>query len=132
MDLLSLSVTKVDTEKMLVFGFASVSVTKDGQAVVDSQKDAIPLSELEKAAYDYVLNSRDGALMHRKNKVARLVESFVVTPEKLAALSLAEDALPLGWIVGFKVDDPEVWEKVKSGELKGFSIGGKAIRREAA
>jgi hypothetical protein len=35
-------------------------------------------------------------------------------------------AAPAGWWVGFKVDDPEVWAKVESGEYKMFSIGGTA------
>lgn len=33
--------------------------------------------------------------------------------------------LPDGtWVLGMKVDDPEVWKAVKSGELKGFSVEG--------
>lgn len=112
---------------MLVFGFASVSVTSEG-AVVDSQGDVIEPQTLERAAYDYVLRSRDGGVMHEKMGVARLVESFVVTPEKLKKLGLAEDALPQGWWIGMKVDDPAVWKRVKSGELQSFSIGGKARR----
>lgn len=126
------TISKLDDERMLVFGFASMAVKADGETVVDSQDDIISPKTLENAAYDYVLRSRDGGLMHEKRGVARLIESFVVTPEKLTALGLAENALPQAWFVGFKVDDPEVWKRVKGGELKAFSIGGRARSKEAA
>ncbi len=33
--------------------------------------------------------------------------------------------LPIGtWFVSMKVRNPEVWERVKKGELKGFSVSG--------
>lgn len=124
------AITKFDDERMLAFGFASVSVETDGERVVDSQDDIIEPGELERAAYDYVLRSRDGGVMHEQMGVARLVESFVATPEKLERLGLPADSLPQGWWVGFKVDDPEVWKRVKSGELRSFSIGGRCQRRE--
>lgn len=119
-------ITKLDDDQRLVFGYASVAVKADGETVVDSQDDVISPETLEKAAYDYVLRSRDGGVMHEKMGVATLVESFVVTPEKLKALGLAEDALPQGWWVGYRVDDADVWKRVKSGELSMFSIGGRS------
>lgn len=124
-------IRKTDDERMLAFGYASVAVKSDGETVVDSQDDIIEPGTLETAAYDYVMNSRDGAVMHQKRGIARLVESFLVTPEKLQKMGLAADALPQGWWVGFKVDDPAVWKRVKNGELRAFSIGGTARRVEA-
>lgn len=38
--------------------------------------------------------------------------------------------MPVGWWIGFRVTDDDVWEKVKSGEYSMFSIGGTAIREE--
>jgi hypothetical protein len=35
-----------------------------------------------------------------------------------------------GWILGFKVDNPEVWKKIKDGEQLELSIGGKGERVE--
>jgi hypothetical protein len=43
-------------------------------------------------------------------------------------MGLAKDALPVGLWVGFKIDDADVWAKVKSGEYPMFSIQGKAKR----
>ena len=115
-------IAKRDDEKFLVFGYASMA------DVTDSQGDVISIDTLEKAAYDFVLHSRMGGEMHEVMGVATLVESIVFTPEKLAALGLAEDALPHGWWVGFKVHDTETWQKIKNGAYNDFSIGGRAIR----
>jgi hypothetical protein len=35
-----------------------------------------------------------------------------------------EDAKDGSWFIGVKVNNPEVWAKVKSGEIKGFSVEG--------
>lgn len=125
-------ITKIDDDQMLVFGYASVAAKSGGETVVDHQGDMIEPRALEAAAYDYVLRSRDGGLMHQRRGVARLVESFVITPEKLASMGLSGGPGDAVWHVGFKVDDPEVWKRVKAGELKAFSIGGRAVRREVA
>lgn len=120
-------ITKFDEDKFLVFGWASVA-EKDGDTVVDSQGDVIPLVELEKAAHDFVLHSRVGGEMHEVMGVASLVESFVVTPQKLEVLGLAKNALPYGWLVMFKVHDAETWQRIKNGAYKDFSVGGLARR----
>ncbi len=128
-------IAKVDEDKRQVFGWCSLS-TVDGAPYVDLQDDYVPIEETERSAYSYVLNSRKGGDMHARlgkadagpRHTADLVESFVVTPEKLAAMDLAPDALPHGWWVGFQVNDPQQWALVKSGERTGFSIHGTGRR----
>lgn len=133
--------TEVNEDKHQVFGWASI-VEKDGAPVVDLQGDYIGIEELEKSAYDYVQKSRIGGAMHRRidaegnliekadapYHAADLIESFVVTPEKIEKMGLP-DSTPVGWWVGFKVNDPDVWDSVKSGEWKGFSIHGAGRRK---
>ena len=116
-------------DEHLIFGWASVAADEDGIPVVDSEGDVIPISELEQAAYRFVEFSGSGGEMHSKMDVAKLVESFVVTPEKLATLGLIGE-MPLGWWVGFRVTDDDVWAKIKSGVYTMFSIGGRATREE--
>ncbi len=49
------------------------------------------------------------------------------------ASAMPADALPEGaWWGGFRVDDDEVWERIKSGELRMFSIQGRAEREAMA
>ena len=118
---------------------ASVAVTADGQTVTDLQGDQISAEDLQTAFYDYVLESREGDAMHDQKQASMLVESFVVTPEKLDMLlkALGHEGAPLdfkgvaAW-VGYKVTDEAVWKRVKSGELRAFSIEGTAEREEVA
>ena len=125
-------IQKSDDEKMLAFGWANVAVTAGGKQVEDYQEDMIDPEELEQAAYSFVELYREGGEKHERGGVAVLVESLVFTKEKISALGIAEGALPEGWWIGFKVTDPGVWVKVKSGEYPMFSIEGAAIREEIA
>jgi len=124
------SVTKLDEDRNLVFGWANVAMRADGSTVTDSQQDRISPTDLEDAAYLFNLEFRDANEMHEDATVGRLVESFVVTPEKLKKMGLEPNALPLGWWVGFHVDD-RTFAKVKRGELSMFSIEGVAVREAA-
>jgi hypothetical protein len=127
-------IAKRDDEKRQVFGFALVTHV-DGEPVVDRQGDYTPLEEIEKAAYTYVIESRKGGDMHARDgemplHTSDMVESFVITPEKLAQMGLAEDALPHGWWVGFQVNDDKQWDDVKTGKRTAFSIHGSGRRVE--
>ncbi len=124
------AILKSDDDKRLVFGWASVSVTLDGVPLEDRQGDIIDPDDLENAAYEYVLNFRDGGEEHIPSlrKKARLVESCVFTKEKQEAMGIPDGTLPAGWWIGFYVDDDEAWEKIKNGTYKMFSIEGTATR----
>lgn len=51
-----------------------------------------------------------------------VVESWIKTSEQDKSVSLGIDA-PIGtWFVSMKVNNDEIWQKVKDGEYKGFSI----------
>ncbi len=122
-------------EQRIAFGLASVSLTADGQPLTDLQGDQIESDVLEKAVYEYVEASGIGDVMHDKKQVSTVVDSFVVTQEKLDAMLKAcgyEGPMPqfkgAAWWVGFKVNDEKTWERVKSGELGAFSIEGTADR----
>nr|DAY82533.1 MAG TPA: serine protease [Caudoviricetes sp.] len=123
-----IAVQKSDDEKRLVFGWASVAQEESGNTLVDLAGDVIEPEVLEQAAYDFVRLYREGGEMHERGGCATLVESCVFTQDKKAALGIPDDALPVGWWIGFKVTDDEVWEKVKSGEYPMFSIEGTAVR----
>lgn len=132
-------ISKVDGDKRLAFGWCSLSEI-DGEPVVDLQNDWAPIEEIEKSAYAYVLNSRKGGDMHARDgdqplHTSDLVESMIVTPDKLQQMGLTEEvakSVPVGWWVGFKVNDDTQWQRVKNGERTGFSIHGKGNRVQKA
>ncbi len=124
-------IAKTDDERQVAFGWAYVS-EKDGEKVVDHSGEWVEKFDLEDSAYAFNLVSREGDEGHTEEVKALLVESFVSTPEKLAKMGLAEDALPHGWWVGFYIPDAELFGKVKDGTYPAFSIGGRARRVEEA
>lgn len=123
-------VIKSNDEKMLAFGWASVSMSVDGELIEDWQKDIIEPEDLEKAAYEFVELYREGGEMHERGGAAILIESVVFTEEKMQAMEIPAGTLPIGWWIGFKVLDEDVWEKVKDGTYSMFSIEGEAQRVE--
>jgi hypothetical protein len=126
----SFLIQKSDDDERLVFGFAYISHDETGEPIVDQEGDFIPtVEELEKAAYDFMLDHRTGDIWHNEVVVAKCVESVVFTKEKLEAWGVPEGTLPQGaWWCGWKVIDDTVWKMVKDGKLAAFSIGGRGMR----
>jgi hypothetical protein len=54
-----------------------------------------------------------------------VVESWIIEDEKTDKSRLYNFNLPKGtWMISMKVNNDDVWQKVKDGEVKGFSIEG--------
>ena len=123
-------IVKSDDEKMLAFGWANVAIRTDGDQIIDLQGDVLDADVLENAVYRFVEFYRSGGEMHENGGVAVMIESVVFTKEKMWAMGIPEGIVPEGWWIGFHITDPDVWEKVKTGEYNMFSIEGEAIRRE--
>lgn len=124
-----IGIAKTAEDRRLVFGLASVSEF-GGETVVDHENDAIPIPVLEKAAYNFVLYARRAGELHeRTTGIGRLIESVVATEDKPQVQIWIDGKRVYGWWVGFKIDDADVWAKIKSGEYSAFSIGGKAVRQ---
>lgn len=128
---LETAVLKYDDSKRQVFGWAKIAVRKNGRPQVDYQDDVVEVEELEDAVYKFALQYRDAGANHEKGVyTGKMIESFMVTKAKLAAMGLPEGSLPEGWWVGFQIDDNDAWEKVKKGDYRMFSIEGRAVREE--
>lgn len=133
-----IQITKVDMDKKMIFGFFNVSKVGD-DLIVDSQLDSIETEELEKAAYDFVLNARIAGEQHVKKGVGNLVESMMFTYEKqeailatIKSMGVENPAFDLGieaWWGGFEITDPDVLTKMNAGEYPMFSVGGAADKR---
>lgn len=126
-------ITKADPDQRKIFGWASVAAL-DGNLVVDKQGDIIPVDELEKAAHDFVLYSRQQGDMHSAIGVGKLIGSLVFTEEKAQCGLVAKDETGRainGWWVEFLVDG-DFWKLYKDGLRLEFSIGGHASYDEVA
>ena len=130
------AITKIDEHEQLVFGWFNVAVKADGELLTDRQDDVIEPTVLEKAAYEYVVEGREGDFDHDGVVKATLVESMVFTGDKVKAIESLSNGVvkmdvPEGWWWGgFKIHDRDDFQKVLSGEKAMFSIEGTAERVE--
>jgi cation transport regulator ChaB len=118
-------IIKLDDEARIVWGWASV-VSVDGKPMVDRQGDIISAEVMTKAADNFMADVRTAKAMHEGGKIGEVIHSFPLTKalgEALGVYSALE-----GWVVAMKVHDDDVWNRVKSGELAAFSIGGMGKR----
>jgi hypothetical protein len=132
-------IEKVDKERKQVFGWAYVTHDEAGRLNVDKSGEFIDdPEELEKMAYTFVLDSRQGGQNHERiGKDApviksTMIESMVFTPEKIEAMGLPEGTVPVGWWTGWQIHDDSAWDDVKSGRAKMFSIHGTGSRAKVA
>jgi len=120
-------ILKVDEEQRIIYGWASV-ITEKGETVVDRQGDVIEADTLVKAVNEFMEHVRVGKTMHEGGATGQVIHSLPVTKEICDALGIQCDRE--GWVVAYKVYDDEVWKRVKSGELRAFSIGGRAVKED--
>ena len=77
-----------------------------------------------------MMDYRGSGAMHEGDSKGIVVESIVFTKEKQAAIGIPEGTIPEGWFITVKILDPVVFEQVKNGTFKMFSIQGHAKRVE--
>ena len=118
---------KADDEGGYVRGWASV-VSVDGEPVEDTQGDVIGIEELRKAAHRFVTEARVAKAMHAGAQVGEVVESVIIDDAFVKAVGAT--TTKRGWWIGMRVYDPSIRKRVKKGDLKAFSIGGRGKRRK--
>ncbi len=109
---------KVDEEKRIVYGEVYVPY------LVDTQGDFALPEDIEKAAHDFMIMGLLGNIDTEHDFVpngCRVVESWVAK---------AGDPLftPGSWVVGTKILNDTVWQKIKKGDLNGYSMAGRGKR----
>lgn len=129
-------ITKADVRKSMFCEFVNVQKAEEKQIMigivlapeeVDAQLDIYDAEVIEQAAHKFLANYNAGTKMghlHKEfNRPLELVESYIAPTD----FKLNKRAITKGtWMMAVKVKDPTLWEKVKNGELTGFSIGGVA------
>jgi hypothetical protein len=82
--------------------------------------------EVRKMAYSFMYAGRLGKVdMNHDNTIngSMIVESFIAR---------SDDAvfIPGSWVVGMHIPDKEIWGMIKSGEINGFSMQARAMKKE--
>lgn len=116
---------KADNSGGYVRGWASVT-SVDGEVFSDHSRDAIDIEEIRKAAHEFISSVRVAKAMHKGEKIGDIVESVIVDDD--FAKALGARSVKRGWWIGMKVTSESIKKRVRSGELKAFSIGGRGVR----
>lgn len=98
----------------------------------DLQGDILEAEEIEKAAHDWMVNSQKGGLMHTELVPgAKVVESFISPADFYVQKSDGnmEKVARGSWVLGIQWPE-NIWKRIISGELTGFSVGGSGVRVE--
>ncbi len=121
---------EVDAEKRILMGAALVP----NKQIYRRNKDKefyIYFSEetVRKASELFLMRSnQNNATYEHERKMLdgmSVVESWIIEDEKTDKSRLYNFNLPKGtWMISMKVNNDDVWQKVKDGEVKGFSIEG--------
>lgn len=95
---------------------------------VDLQEDATSADEIEKAAHQYLLDSRVVGDSHRKNERGTIIEANAGVVESFIApvdFEVGTERILKGsWVIAVKVSDTDLWKSVEDGDITGVSIGG--------
>ena len=92
--------------------------------VLDSDNDYMSAETIREAAYNFLKNGLTNMVdVNHDNEVnysCYVVESFIARPND-------PDFIEGAWVAGVHIDNTVIWNKVKSGELNGFSLEAKSF-----
>jgi phage head maturation protease len=120
---------EIDAEKRILMGAALVPNKKIYRRNKE-EEFYIYFAEntIRKAMELFFINgNQSSATFEHKNAIKGMtvVESWLIEDEKMDKSQLYGFNLPKGtWMISMKVDNDEVWNDVKEGKIKGFSIEG--------
>jgi hypothetical protein len=121
---------EVDAEKRILMGAALIPnkqiyrKNKDKEFYIYFSEDTV-----RKASELFLMrsNQNNATLEHERKMLdgMSVVESWIIEDEKQDKSAKYGFNLPKGtWMISMKVNNDDVWQKVKDGEVKGFSIEG--------
>lgn len=98
---------------------------------IDAHNDTMRAEDIQKTAHQYIQDCRVVAHRHGRSIDAHPVESYIAPQDlNFTGGPYGDQVVKKGsWVVGLKINDPECWDKVLSGEFTGVSIGGRGSRR---
>ena len=121
---------EIDAEKRIIMGAALIpdkQIYRRNDKTKDEYYIYFSKATIRKASELFLMNANqnNSTLEHsQKLKGLSVVESWIIEGENDKSKNYGFD-LPQGtWMISMKVNNDEIWDKVKLGEVKGFSIEG--------
>ena len=127
----NLTLAKIDSEKREIISPALIPLKSIYRYDADTDSDYyvyFSKDTVKKCAYSYLKNNNHHkATYQHQDRVSGVltVESWIIEDPKLDKSSLYGYNLPSGtWMVKMSITNDELWNKVKSGDIRGLSIEG--------
>ncbi len=108
-------IVKLDEELQIVYAEVYVPDTPD------SDNDFMSVETIREMGHSFLADGKVTKVdvnHSREDISAAVVESFI-------ARKGDPDFIENSWVAAVKINDPDVWELVKSGEINGFSLDGR-------
>ena len=127
---LQIELKEVDSEKRILMGAALIPEKKIYRKDEKGNEFYVYFSQdtVRKASELFFINgNQNNATEQHKKSIdgMSVVESWIVEDTEKDKTAKYEMSVPIGtWMISMKVNNDEVWQKVKTGEVKGFSIEG--------
>jgi len=120
---------EVDAEKRILMGAALIPNKQIYRKNEKNEEYYIYFSEatVRKASELFFMNSnQNNATLEHKQKLEGMsvVESWIVEGSHDKSMNYGFNFPKGTWVISMKVNNDEIWNKVKLGEVKGFSIEG--------
>ena len=124
-----IKLAEVDSEKRILMGAALIPNKQIFRRVDDDEFYVFFSKETVKKASELFLKNgnQSNATLQHDGKIdgMTVVESWIVDDLEYDKSKKYGFSVPIGtWMISMKVDNEDVWGRVKSGEIKGFSIEG--------
>jgi hypothetical protein len=95
--------------------------------VRDSQGDFARAEEIRKAAFSFMESGQVYKINHSAEAELSVLESYLAPVD----FDIEGQAVKAGsWILGSRVKDDDVWDKIEKGEYTGYSMAGTALKIE--
>jgi hypothetical protein len=125
-----------DEDQMIVTGPAMIPNIMIPRADEDGNTFHVYFTEetIKKIAKKFLEESKHNNTDINHNDIIvnenTLLESWIVEDPEMDKSKILGFNVPKGtWMVSYKINNEETWDKIKSGELNGFSITGQFIER---
>ena len=121
---------EVDTEKKILMGAALVPNKQIYRRDKNNEEYYIFFSKdtIRRASELFLMNSNQNNTTYEHNEKLKgltVVESWIIEDLEHDKSKKYGFSLPVGtWMISMKVNNEDVWAKVKDGSVKGFSIEG--------
>jgi len=123
----------VDNERRIISGpamLADVAMFRKGDGDMPDHKVYFKKETIYDIAQKFFIKgfNQNFNLMHDPNNKAEgvsVLESFITDSERgIMPMKGFEDAPEGSWFLSAKINNDDIWAKIKSGEVKGFSVEG--------